>query len=828
MSIDYDEARRHVVVELKKKALAAKHGGDLALALAYMKQSKTIESSVVPPPSLSDDEEDEDEEDDGDSGDDRRLVYPSLYWRKVAVLYTQSGDQERAGRALARAKRMESKEGRDQDDPPVAKEQPTPPQPPPTIEDDDDHDHDDVQQQQQDGDVDDIDDVDIEMDVDVDVTELDNVTFTVEEMMDEEMMAEFCSGGMPVPSHEQYGAKILECKKLALSCKQGGDVSQAMDHLRRAKQLEKVQSTLQAMAGDGLTTTGTATNDGPSSWMDTLNAEESELLGELMMGTKPDSGPMDELGDDASSSHPKEALSTEEMESMDDGDLFDFVDMMGLSSLPTVKELEEESAQYQKQALEYKQSGNIDMAKRSLLNSKRSKAQADRIGSILRKLQSKAADGDDLPPTAESVNLEELEALADGNGNGQRSRAAVQDTNPAPPPNPWLSKPSAEIKLEVVRLKDAKQVKEATELLQILKRVVQKEKEEAELERRREVVQRIEKRLGDCDVQVRLWQYYWWFVDAAIGFKQYTQWTSFASNCKQAVRDIQTKGSESVGVSAGSTDDDDNPLLRLDDDAVDIVERGIHAAAASSCLNDTSDPGNYIEVSVLGVFNLHDNEKLRRVWNKRRQVSADAPDSSDRPSIRVDAKVQLPLHPDDPSQPVHIQFHPTGTVIEEASISYTFDPRADEARRRIYLPKPGTKQLKTIVRRTETKAVQVSVYLTHDQRPATEQSASRSWLFRRDVPNDVSVSDKVAPDTLLGKATVEIRQLLARNCITGDVPLMMNAKKSGGTVRLAICTARPMDPEQYVGNPSNDEPPRSVPYRDGLVFDFLTNQTKQS
>jgi hypothetical protein len=118
----------------------------------------------------------------------------------------------------------------------------------------------------------------------------------------------------------------------------------------------------------------------------------------------------------------------------------------------------------------------------------------------------------------------------------------------------------------------------------------------------------------------------------------------------------------------------------------------------------------------------------------------------------------------------------------------------------------------------ENKAVQVSVYLTKDQK-ATENNRKRSWLFGRDNRSDAESSEKDPPDTLAGKASIGFQQLLSRNCVTGDFPLIMNTKESGGTVRLALYTAAPINPDQYTGITDGAQI-KSKGYDDELVFNF--------
>jgi len=100
------------------------------------------------------------------------------------------------------------------------------------------------------------------------------MSFNDAEMMDEEMMTEFVELGEveSIPSQEQYAAKVLEYKKLALHWKQEGNIPQATQQLRTAKQLEKVAAVLKSMT----TTSGTHDNNNEhgGDWMESFNSEE--------------------------------------------------------------------------------------------------------------------------------------------------------------------------------------------------------------------------------------------------------------------------------------------------------------------------------------------------------------------------------------------------------------------------------------------------------------------------------------------------------------------------------------------------------------------------
>ena len=108
------------------------------------------------------------------------------------------------------------------------------------------------------------------------------LSYTVNEMMDEEMMTELARLGA-VPTSNEYAAKILHYKKLALKFKnEKKDVSKATQYLRSAKQLEHVAKALYSNhnhVDENAPTDETAGR--MTSMLSSCTAEERELLGEL-------------------------------------------------------------------------------------------------------------------------------------------------------------------------------------------------------------------------------------------------------------------------------------------------------------------------------------------------------------------------------------------------------------------------------------------------------------------------------------------------------------------------------------------------------------------
>jgi tetratricopeptide (TPR) repeat protein len=976
------KARKLTILDLNKRALAAKQGGDLETAMGCLKKAKKIE--------VEDSNGDDDD-------DDEEPPYSStlpLFWKKVALLCKQAGDLDRAKQALVHSKELEAAEtanGTEPEDsdtkPPGAKQVATPA---PAVTPNQNADSNANEEAAADGnDDDDDDDEDLppplyhdfddlppppppaydnllqncqvegasaeeaamlaelmgggsgnqerskingavptptrdvtrqctvsgpDADANADVSfatssnsDHDNsfndipdanpaMTFTDEELRDEEMMLEFASGGVKgIPTTEEYASKVLSYKKLALKFKQEGNIPKATQNLRTAKQLEKVSLALQKTSDLPMDP-----QEDPQSWLETLNPEESELLGELL---NPDSESGDgSAGEDFGFSG-TDRLTIEDLQEMDDdNDVMELVDMMGPDALPTVEEVTAKITEEKQKALKYKQDGNIEMAKSSLLKSKKTKLLAMRLAEIYRKLEARKdqADSDGGIDTNSRtgneapVSLEDLEALV--SGSPKPTKAATTPKKPLPPQppkDPWLLKPSTEIKAEVIRLKNEKKVKEATRMLQLFKQKHAQEQKEADRDRVAKMVSTIQKRLEVSTTQRRLWQYYQWFgKETAVGASQYQEWTAFGNDCQKAIRLLETEGSTSVklaprlsGAEAANTNDPNsngNPLAKklysLEDDVTSLVE---------SCTNDTTFAAtttttapattgdeatttattptpnflaeNALEVAVLGLFQMEENEKLQKILTKKpkRQKAI----LRECPEVRIHAKLQLPIQPEDPSKPCLFDLepsdlsrkHPLPTAASEpasavgtAKFQYFFEPCSKSCRKEVTLPRKEPKHERTLLRRMETKTLQLSVFYLHNQNKrkeaeeaaaaAAEASKRKSWFFGRSETkppeNDVGSSEGESKDVFLGKVTIELKSLLSRGCLAGDFPILVNSKAIGGVLRVCLRTRPVLDLDRYEGLQwvPSDGPPLSLSiatYKQGLSFAF-PNETNIS
>jgi hypothetical protein len=574
----------------------------------------------------------------------------------------------------------------------------------------------------------------------------------------------------------------------------------------------------------------------------------------------------------------------------DDNDVIDIVEMMGTNALPTVEDVTETINDEKQKAVKYKKEGNIELAKSSLLKSKKAKVQAMRLAEIYRKLEARKKKGDGGGTESDGENdtpisMEALEALV---GGDPKQREAATETPEKPPTlkDPWLLKPAAEIKAEVIRLKNEKKVQEATRLLRLFKQKLAEEQKAADQKMVAKMVATIQKRLDICTTQRRLWQYYQWFgKETTVGAGQYQAWTTFAQDCQKAIGVFQTEGSTSVTMvprsseAAGTTNvkSPRQKMYLLEDDLTSLVEHCTNdttAAATSSSTADSdadADPipnfleENALEVAVLGLFKMEENEKLQKILAKKPKSQKGI--LMDPPDVRIHAKLQLPIQPDDPSKPLIFDLEPSDLSLSRQCLSattsktsrgskssvgsnmvefrYDFDSSSQSCRKQIALPRKVPKHERALLRRVETKTIQLSVFYLHNQNHRKEVAAAaaaalpkkKSWFFgfgeSKSSQSDVDVNETETKDSFLGKVTIEFKPVLYRGCLTADFPILVNSRPIGGVLRVCLRTRPVLDPDRYEGHSwlPSDGAPASLSitaYKKALSFSFPNESTREN
>lgn len=740
------EVRDKVVLDLKRQALACKKAENTTEALQFLKQSKQVAAATaieeIPSPDLQ-----------------------CLYLKSLAGHLKASEDLEGAMNALKRAKQIQAAAANaDNDDDDALHE----------LEDDEPE----IQETAIAG----------------------GVSFTDEEMMDEDMMTEFQMAGMEVPSQDSYQQRILVYKKKALALKKQSNVTGATSELRRAKLLEKVMAALMKNGATQQQASFVLDGGNPvDGWMDNLTPEESELLGELMQPKSSDSGNEDFTIDEGPAT---QSIEWQELETLEDSDIRDFMDM-GIVELPSVPDLNTLAEDAQKKAVGFKQNGNIEMAKTKLLESKKIKLQAARLDRILKESSSAC---DDQQVSGDTV--EDLEKLLLHGGESSTPKVVPIKEKQV---NPWLLKPAAEVKTEVVRLKNAKKVSEASKMLLILKQVLKKENEAKEAARCQELIVKINLELDLCRRQLQVMPFYKNFCDATQGAEQLMLWKTYSEQCRKVMAIVESKGSMAIKWPLPKPAKLDSPHF---DDAQEFVSKMIQKVTTPDSLNGR------LEVSVLEVLSMNENKTILKLLKKRQKELVGAPKNNEAKElkdanlykqIQVDVKVQLPpgiesantesksevpaplsstctLLPQGSGEPEE----DSSTAAQETNQSLVFEDSA----RSFWLPRGESNKEKALLRRLERKKIEFHlVYNPNIVVKSSKTAEKASWFWNS---SDKKPTKEALATTNLGKVVVELKDLLHRNCIAGDFPLVVNSKSVGGIVRLCVRTDAPIDPSQFV------------------------------
>ena len=597
-----------------------------------------------------------------------------------------------------------------------------------------------------------------------------DMAFTDDDMMDEEIMMEAFLMGMEVPSQVEYSERILRYKRHALELKRGGDVPGAAAQLRIAKQLLTVQTKLE-QSKEGL---GLRANHDEEEWIERLGSHESKLLGETFRQNSD--------------------INLQDLEGMGDEDVREIV-AMGMT-LPSPEDFRRTGVEKSKEALAYKQAGNIDMAKVMLLQSKKYKLQAERLEKIAR------SDGEEDQELSEENFMDSVSREDKSNGHGdkeqrQQSETVSRQEQPSrPKEDPWFHKPSAEIKVELLRVKNEGNLAEAKKLLETYKRVLEKESQAKEVARRRQLLEQMRKQLDIADTQMRLFAFYQRFVNDPVGTEQLSRWIDYTDMCRKATREIEKDGSGAM--SSVSVDRETKLLLLKEDDVIGIVESG------------TASLNGALEVSVLEVLGLHENKAMQRFITKQReQLRGQCP--------VIEVTVKLP-------QQSNLIFRPSAFRECERRQSSFSDRSQDKPKKKesgrdttpffryafeesqtVLFPRGDSRAAKAVPGKLEIKKVQISVVAKVPPPPAEEDGGRWSFFSsspaRTPAENATSAAGDSNPAATLGKVTLELKGLLTRNCIAGDFPLVLNSEEYGGRVRFCLRTDAPFDQSQFRSPP---------------------------
>jgi hypothetical protein len=592
------------------------------------------------------------------------------------------------------------------------------------------------------------------------------VSYTIDDMADQEMMTEFRLGGMPTPSQEEYQAKILECKRSALAFKQAGNTGRAMQELQKSKTLEQVRIALSHM-NEGL---GLRINEDVDGWIETLNDEESEMLGEFL-NKKPNTT----VGGGSSSNNLEHVL--EELSGfMEDPALLMDAINMGMT-VPSVEEVQTQVQEHKRIAMEHKQAGDIERAKAALIQSKKFAAHSFKLELIFQQMRVLQRQQNGLP-------LEQLEALAEDAERGMATRTTATKAQKKEPPQKAAPsiKSSQQLREEAIRLRDEKKIAEAAQVLKLYKEAVKREQDAADLRRRQEAVQELQNEMELAKEQIHIFEFYQRFVDPDT--QQIANWNQYMANCAKVAKVIQLKGVETIQMDrkAGSLMCV-KPLVAVEEHdfnamVTDLVEFG-----------SNSDPTDErLEIAILNVQNVEDNAHVKKaVREQKRDKITPFPTT-----IRVEVTVQFPPNEVDTEKSIELMYQsstikdPTNDggceagAGESPPTSYEFNEPQYAA-----LPRGNSPYGKMVRKRIERKRkIQLSVFQVAI--PPPKKGGGWFWSSSKQQGDN----DLPSP-LLLGKVVLELQSLMNKTClVAGKFPLVNGSgtKALGGTIQLGVRT----------------------------------------
>jgi len=571
----------------------------------------------------------------------------------------------------------------------------------------------------------------------------DEIIFTEDEMLDEEMMTEFKVGGMHVPSSTVYQAKVLLYKKSALSFKNKGDIPRATADLRRAKQFEAIGTALSHM-NEGV---GLRINDDDFGWIEELNQEDSDILGEFLNN--------------------KSVLEMEDLDDMDVHVLKDAIEV-GLV-IPSVEDVLRQSNEQKRLALALKSKGNIEDAKAALIKSKRLCSHANKLDQMLKEIE--------MLNSGDSTN--EIE-----NGSNETdillSLVEKNDTNGLNPSVKPLAdqkpfKTANEYKQEIIRFRDENNMTEATKMMKLFKNALKEEAQVKEANLCSEIVQQIDDEIQVAEKQKRLYTFVGRFVDAEMGTEQQLYWSKYASSCAKVKEIVKSKGARVLEISRSAGK---GGLMHVQNNGnlLDFVECG----AVSSDMR--------LEFAILDVRNLHQNKNWQKLFDvdpSAAKIENNVKNSNY--TIRANVTVQLPPSMADVESCIELSFEALPTEKRELNDEELAFPSNES--QYVDLPRGDSKYAKLILKRMERRRIQINLYHI----PVEEKA--KGWIgsfSKTSVP-----SDRGKSPTHLGKVVLDLKKLLSKNSIAGDFPLMTsNTRVAGGIVGLSVRTGAPFDPSR--------------------------------
>lgn len=627
-------------------------------------------------------------------------------------------------------------------------------------------------------------------------------SFSLQEMIDLEMIREFAQGGLPTPTLDDYLQKIQACKKAALHHKQQGQTQQALKHLKCMKQLEVVHQALQGLLGTG-------GGDGDPILADDAGdtEEDKALLRELLM---------DETNQEEAdlTVDPSSSVATRlEMNDLMQMDLSEIQDAMTIGmEVPSLEEIQTQVQQQKQLAVQCKAKGDLEGAKQALQTFKIWSQKYTQIEQVLQTQASMAApDSDDQDVRSNSeIREEDLERLLQD--DEKTTTSTPGKTKPTHSPASKRNvKSSEELRQEAIRLRDKNKIAEATQVLKQYKLALSREQEEAKQQERQERLAELAQEIQLSKVQQSQYKIWQDLVDENSGQQQQQAWWRYSDLCKKVMEVIETRGTTDV-VSITRPDKSEpapvGSLRSMPEDATGVVARAI-------------DPTEErVELTVVDLLEMDQNKFL-----------ATAVKGLDWIQLEIHVCIQLPFSETETEKPMDIYFqskpfqlspflqgadesdhwNPKGRVEVTTSSTGTSADPSTEAPKSHYLSleRGESKFAKTLVRRMDRRKITLSVQCHASEDPSLTEAKRKSWFGGKKK----AVTDEVPKEALqLGKVVLETKFLLSEcPCLLSDLPLLGNGKRSvGGRLRFCFRTGTSFGTSSSPTAPASHHAPPSI------------------
>ncbi len=649
--------------------------------------------------------------------------------------------------------------------------------------------------------------------------------FTDAELLDVDSLVELLEVGMAIPGSQEYAERVQSKKKEALELKRAGDVEAAKTALRAAKNLEAAGTALAARLAAG------------------AGDEEGDrelLAAELGSGGGGSDGGADgdEEGGGGGDDH---SLGAEELA---DPDLLAEMISVGMAN-PRAETYLERSVAKKRDAMLAKKNGDLDGAKQALRESKLLAEQADNVTKAHAIAKTAAgADGDadggadgDADGDADG---EDGAAAASGAGDTdsdddiarmERQIAAEAAGKPASRPAASKAAPAAaqsaaqaaaqaaalaaaqaaqaapkgksasEWKKEAVELKLRGELAGAAAAFREYKAAAALEEAAAARAALAKSVAEVAAEEALCAEQNRLLAYFELLgrprgasSAAEVARAQRPRWRAYARQCAAARAALDKQLAEGPGGSP-------------------LVVRRVQAGGAERLLQVKSGAGGELSF-VAGEADPADDRLLVAVVSaaalglNKEVAKARAGKGAPQLHLQVRVTINLPATEQEPEGEI-VRNVGAPVALPPAPASASAHTPEDDvveimASEAFQLPRGESRFARMVQRRMPRKRLEVELLLVPVAPPAAREDKKGLTGWLHGLAAGCDAPKEPGPEPLLvGKACVELKQLLDGTCVCGELPLLDKGgrREAGGVLALAVRTSAPYDPDAKTALP---------------------------